>query len=54
VVIEAEHLCMTIRGVRAAGAATITSALHGHLRSDAAARAEFFALAVNGLTSTRS
>jgi GTP cyclohydrolase I len=54
VVIQAEHLCMTIRGVRAADAATITSALHGHLRSDAAARAEFFALAVNGLTPTRS
>src|SRR6478609_113454 len=52
--IQAEHLCMTTRGVRAADAATITSALHGHLRSDAAARAEFFALAVNGLTPTRS
>jgi len=54
VIVQAEHLCMTIRGVRAGGADTITSALHGHLRSDAAARAEFFALAVNGLTSTRS
>ena len=32
VVVEAEHLCMTMRGVRATGAATITSALHG-LRS---------------------
>jgi GTP cyclohydrolase I len=54
VVVEAEHLCMTVRGVNAAGAATITSALHGHLRSDAAARAEFFALAVNGLAPSRS
>ena len=54
VVVEAEHLCMTVRGVRATGAATITSALHGHLRSDAAARTEFFALAGNGLTPTRS
>jgi len=54
VIVQAEHLCMTIRGVRAGGADTITSALHGHLRSDAAARAEFFALAVNGLTPTRS
>jgi GTP cyclohydrolase I len=44
VVISAEHLCMTVRGVRAAGANTITSALHGQLRSDAASRAEFFTL----------
>jgi GTP cyclohydrolase IA len=43
VVIAAEHLCMTVRGVRAAGADTITSALHGQLR-DAATRAEFFTL----------
>jgi GTP cyclohydrolase I len=43
VVIAAEHLCMTVRGVRAAGANTITSALHGQLR-DAATRAEFFTL----------
>jgi GTP cyclohydrolase I len=34
---------MTVRGVRAAGANTITSALHGQLR-DAASRAEFFTL----------
>jgi GTP cyclohydrolase IA len=44
VVIAAEHLCMTVRGVRAAGANTVTSALHGQLRSDAASRAEFFTL----------
>lgn len=44
VVMEAEHLCMTMRGVRAAGATTVTSALHGQLRDDAATRAEFFAL----------
>jgi len=44
VVIEAEHLCMTARGVRAGGTTTVTSALHGHLRDDAASRAEFFAL----------
>jgi GTP cyclohydrolase I len=48
VVIEAEHLCMTLRGVQAAGARTITSTLLGTLRSDARSRAEFFALA--GLT----
>ena len=44
VVVEAEHLCMTMRGVQASGATTITSALHGQLRSDAASRAEFFTL----------
>jgi len=44
VVVAAEHLCMTVRGVRAAGAITVTSALHGQLRSDAASRAEFFTL----------
>src|SRR3954469_8454618 len=44
VVIEAEHTCMTLRGVRAPGARTVTSALHGVLRSDARSRAEFFAL----------
>jgi GTP cyclohydrolase I len=44
VVVEAEHLCMTVRGVRAPGASTVTSALHGQLRADAASRAEFFTL----------
>lgn len=44
VVLEAEHLCMTMRGVRAEGATTVTSALHGRLRDDAASRSEFFAL----------
>jgi GTP cyclohydrolase I len=45
VVIEAEHLCMTVRGVRASGTSTVTSALHGQLRENASSRAEFFALA---------
>jgi GTP cyclohydrolase I len=44
VVIEAEHLCMSLRGVRAAGSRTVTSALHGMLREHAASRQEFFAL----------
>ena len=35
---------MTMRGVAASGATTVTSALHGRLRSDAASRAEFFSL----------
>jgi GTP cyclohydrolase I len=45
VVIEAEHLCMTVRGVQAAGTRTVTSALHGLLRDDPRSRAEFLALA---------
>jgi GTP cyclohydrolase IA len=45
VVLEAEHLCMTLRGVQATGARTVTSALHGRLRSDQRSRQEFFALA---------
>jgi GTP cyclohydrolase I len=44
VVVEAEHLCMTMRGVRAGGSSTVTSAVHGQLRDDASSRAEFFAL----------
>ena len=44
VVLEAEHLCMSLRGVQAVGARTVTSALHGRLRHDGRARAEFFAL----------
>jgi GTP cyclohydrolase IA len=44
VVIEAEHQCMTLRGARAHGSRTLTSALHGHLLTDAAARQEFFSL----------
>ena len=45
VVIEAEHLCMSLRGVRATGSRTVTSALHGLVRDDARTRAEFFSLA---------
>jgi GTP cyclohydrolase I len=45
VVFEAEHLCMCLRGVQAAGSRTVTSALHGLLREDPRSRAEFFALA---------
>ncbi|GAB1691345.1 GTP cyclohydrolase I FolE [Krasilnikovia sp. M28-CT-15] len=45
VIVEAEHLCMTLRGVRAVGATTITSTLLGTLRDDARSRAEFFSLA---------
>jgi GTP cyclohydrolase I len=48
VVIEAEHLCMSLRGVRAGGSRTVTSAMHGALREDARSRAEF--LALTGMT----
>jgi GTP cyclohydrolase I len=41
---EAEHLCMSLRGVRAQGSRTMTSAVHGLLRDDARTRQEFFAL----------
>ena len=44
VVIEAEHLCMTLRGVQAPGTTTITSALQGVLREDPRSRAEFLSL----------
>jgi GTP cyclohydrolase I len=44
VVIEAEHTCMTLRGVRAAGTRTVTSAVFGALRDNAASRAEFLSL----------
>ena len=44
VVIEAEHLCMTMRGARASGAQTRTSALRGMMKSDARTRAETMTL----------
>ncbi|TDD49629.1 GTP cyclohydrolase I FolE [Saccharopolyspora elongata] len=44
VVIEAEHTCMTLRGVQATGSNTVTSTLLGTLRQDARSRQEFFAL----------
>ncbi len=44
VVIEAEHLCMSLRGVQKAGTRTTTSALLGLLRDDARTRSEFFSL----------
>jgi len=40
VVVEAEHLCMSMRGVRKPGATTVTSAVRGLMRDSAAARSE--------------
>ncbi|MBI3688090.1 MAG: GTP cyclohydrolase I [Actinobacteria bacterium] len=48
VVIEAEHLCMSLRGVRAAGTRTVTSSVHGLLRTDPQTRHEFFSLTLTG------
>ena len=44
VVVEAEHTCMTLRGVQARGTTTVTSTLRGVLRDDPRSRQEFFAL----------
>lgn len=44
VVVEAEHTCMSLRGVRVPATRTVTSALLGRLRDDPATRAEFLAL----------
>jgi GTP cyclohydrolase I len=41
VVLEAEHLCMSLRGVQKPGTMTVTSALHGLVRDDARTRQEF-------------
>jgi GTP cyclohydrolase I len=45
VVVEAEHTCMSLRGVRATGTRTVTSAMLGTLRTDPSSRAELLALA---------
>src|SRR4051812_17628976 len=45
VVLEAEHLCMSLRGVQKLGARTVTSALRGLVRDDPCTRQEFLALA---------
>jgi GTP cyclohydrolase I len=44
VVIEAEHLCMSMRGIRKAGATTVTSAVRGIFRDKAATRSEAMSL----------
>jgi GTP cyclohydrolase I len=44
VVLEAEHMCMSLRGVQKPGARTVTSALHGLVRDDPRTRQEFLTL----------
>jgi GTP cyclohydrolase IA len=44
VIVEAEHMCMTMRGVKKPGSKTVTSAVRGTLAEDASARAEILAL----------
>ena len=48
VVLEAEHLCMSLRGVQKLGTRTVTSALRGAIRDDARTRQEFLALTACG------
>jgi GTP cyclohydrolase I len=45
VVLEAEHTCMTLRGVQSRGSTTVTSALTGRIRTDERTRVEFMSLA---------
>jgi GTP cyclohydrolase I len=47
VVLEAEHMCMSLRGVRKPGARTVTSALRGLVRDDPRTRQELLGLAVS-------
>jgi GTP cyclohydrolase I len=44
VVVEAEHMCMTMRGIKKAGSKTLTSAVRGVFKSNEATRAEAFSL----------
>ena len=48
VVVQARHLCMEMRGVRKAGAVTVTSAIRGTFRDDPRTRAEAMALLTGG------
>jgi GTP cyclohydrolase I len=52
VIVEAEHLCMTMRGVRKPGSVTVTSAVRGIIRDQPATRAEAMALALGSHSRT--
>jgi len=53
VVIEAEHLCMTMRGIRKPGSRLVTSANRGIFRTQPATRAEFFSILGNSQSGKR-
>ena len=53
VVIEAEHLCMTMRGIRKPGSRLVTSANRGIFRTQPATRAEFFSILGNAQSGKR-
>jgi GTP cyclohydrolase I len=48
VVIEAEHLCMAMRGIRKPGSRTVTSAVRGIFRENPSTRAEAMSLVMRG------
>jgi GTP cyclohydrolase I len=48
VIVSAEHLCMSLRGVQKAGALTVTSALRGAVKDDPRTRQEFLSLVAQG------
>src|SRR5699024_7350135 len=52
VVVEAEHFCMTMRGVRKPGAVTVTSAVRGIMRDDHASRSEAMSLVYGSRSGT--
>jgi GTP cyclohydrolase I len=47
VVVEAEHMCMTMRGVKKPGSKTVTTAVRGNLANDTIARSEILSLIKN-------
>ena len=47
-VLEAEHTCMTLRGIKRPGAKTVTSAMRGNFKEDAMTRSEFLSLIKEG------